>query len=76
MEKSWTIEVGSLKKHRCTKRDGDVRVSVDMRRANFAIIRERHPNQTIEDALQDLNSSTFVQSSTPEERISPGTSVR
>ena len=40
------------------KSDGDVRVCVDMRRANEAIIRERHPIQTVEELLHDLNGST------------------
>ncbi len=40
------------------KGDGDVRVCVDMRRANEAIIRERHPIPTVEELLHDLNSST------------------
>ena len=40
------------------KSDGDVRVCVDMRRANEAIIRERHPIPTIEELLHDLNGST------------------
>ena len=40
------------------KGDGDVRVCVDMRRANEAIIRERHPIPTVEELLHDLNGST------------------
>ena len=36
----------------------DVRICVDMRRANQAIIRERHPIPTIEDLLCDLNGCT------------------
>ena len=40
------------------KPDGDIRVCVDMRRANEAIIRERHPIPTIEEVLYDLNGST------------------
>ena len=39
--------------------DGDVRICVDMRRANQAIIRERQPIPTIEEVLQDLNGSTI-----------------
>ena len=39
------------------KSDGDVRVCVDMRRANEAIIRERHPIPTVEELLYDLNGS-------------------
>ena len=40
------------------KGDGDIRVCVDMRRANEAIIRERHPIPTVEELLHDLNGST------------------
>ena len=36
----------------------DIRVCVDMRRANEAIIRERHPIPTIEEVLYDLNGAT------------------
>ena len=40
------------------KSDGDVRICVDMRRANEAIVRERHPIPTVEEFLHDLNGST------------------
>ena len=40
------------------KSGGDVRVCVDMRRANEAIVRERHPIPTVEELLHDLNGST------------------
>ena len=40
------------------KPDGDIRICVDMRRANQAIIRERQPIPTVEEVLQDLNGST------------------
>ena len=41
------------------KADGkDIRVCVDMRRANQAIIRERHPIPAIEEVLYDLNGAT------------------
>ena len=40
------------------KQDGDIRVCVDMRAANEAIVRERHPIPTIEEILYDLNGST------------------
>ena len=41
-----------------SKPDGAIRVCVDMRRANEAIERERHPIPTIEEVLHDLNGST------------------
>ena len=41
-----------------TKRDGDVRICVDMKLVNQAIIRERQPIPTFEEVLQDLNGST------------------
>ena len=40
------------------KTDGDIPICVDMRRANSAIERERHPIPTIEEVLYDLNGST------------------
>ena len=39
------------------KPNGDYRICVDMRRANQAIIRERHPIPTIEDVLKDMNGA-------------------
>ena len=40
------------------KRDGDIRLCIDMRRANEAIIRERHPIPSVDEVLQGLNAST------------------
>ena len=40
------------------KRDGGIRLCIDMRRANEAIIRERHPIPTVDEILQGLNGST------------------
>lgn len=40
------------------KSGGDIRVCVDMRRANEAILRERHPIPTVEEVLQDMNGAT------------------
>ena len=37
---------------------GDIRICVDMRRADKAIVRERHPIPMIEEVLYDLNGST------------------
>ncbi|CAB3985107.1 Transposon Tf2-9 poly [Paramuricea clavata] len=40
------------------KANGEVRVCVDMRRANEAVIRERHPIPTLEETVQALNGAT------------------
>ena len=40
------------------KVNGDIRLCVDMRCANEAIIRERHPIPTVDEVLQSLNQST------------------
>lgn len=40
------------------KKNGGVRVCVDMREANRAIGREKHPMPTVDDLIADLNSST------------------
>lgn len=40
------------------KPNKDVRICVDMRRANEAIVRERHPIPTIEEVLYDMNGAT------------------
>ena len=37
----------------------DIHLCVDMRRANEAVMRERHPIPTIEDVMQDFNKSTI-----------------
>ena len=39
------------------KSDADIRLCVDMRRANLAVKRERHPIPTIEELLQEMNQS-------------------
>ena len=40
------------------KPSGDIRLCVDMRRANEAIIRERLPIPTVDEVLESLNGST------------------
>lgn len=40
------------------KKTGGVRVCVDMREANKAIKREKHPMPTLDDLISDLNGST------------------
>ena len=42
------------------KEDANVRVCVDMRRANRAINREHHPIPTIEEVLHNLNGKHCV----------------
>jgi len=40
------------------KANNEIRLCIDMRRANEAIIRGRHPIPTVDDILQDMNGST------------------
>ena len=40
------------------KQNDEIRLCVDMRRANEAIIRERYPTPTVDEVLQNLNQST------------------
>ena len=40
------------------KPNGDVRLCVDMRCANKAIIRERHPIPTIDEVLEDMQEAS------------------
>lgn len=39
------------------KTDGDIRMCLDMRRANEAIVRERYPIPTVDEILQSMNGS-------------------
>ena len=39
------------------KKDGDIRLCVDMRMANRAILRERHPTPTVDDLIHTLNGA-------------------
>ena len=41
------------------KQNGDVRVCVDMRSANAAVIRERHPIPTVDEILEELKDATI-----------------
>ena len=40
------------------KPSGEIRLCVDMRRANEAIVRERHPIPTVDEVLQDMTQSS------------------
>lgn len=40
------------------KPNGDIRLCVDMQRANQAIVRERHPIPTVDGVIQSMNGST------------------
>lgn len=42
------------------KSNGEIRICVDMRRVNEAIVRQRHPIPTLEETLQDLNGATVL----------------
>ena len=39
------------------KQNGDIRLCVDMRQANAAIVRERHPIPTVDEILYNVNGS-------------------
>lgn len=41
------------------KANNDIRVTVDMRRVNEAVLRERHPIPTVDELLQDMAESRF-----------------
>ena len=41
-----------------SKKDGGIRLCIDMREANKAIEREKHPMPTLDDLIADLNGST------------------
>ena len=41
------------------KPSGDIRLCVDMRKANEAVVRERHPIPTVDELLYNLNGSTI-----------------
>ena len=41
-----------------TKPSGDIRLCVDMRRANEAIVREMLPTPTVDEVIEGLNGST------------------
>ena len=47
-----------------TKNDGTVRLCVDMRMANCAIQRERHPSPTVDDLINELNGAQVFQNLT------------
>ena len=40
------------------KKNGEIRLCIDMRRANKAINRERHPSPTVDDLVHNLNGAT------------------
>ena len=41
--------------------DGDIRLCIDMRRANEAIIRGRYPIPTVDELLHNMNGSKVFQ---------------
>lgn len=52
------------------KSDGDIKMCLDMRRANEAIVRERYPIPTVDELLQNMNGSAVLSKLdwTPESR--------
>ena len=56
----------------CLKPEADIRVCVDMRRANEAIERERHPIPTNEEVLHDFKWVNCVQEIRFEVGLPPG----
>ena len=47
------------------KKDGNVRICVDLRMANRAIKRERHPMPTMDDLTHTLNGASFLKAGSP-----------
>ncbi len=52
------------------KSSGEIRVCVDMRQVNTAVIRERYPIPTVEESLQDLNGAAVFFEIRPEVGLS------
>ena len=50
----WVSPVVCVPKHN----SDEIRMCVDMRRANEAVIRERHPIPTVDEVLNDMNGSS------------------
>ncbi|KAF7699154.1 hypothetical protein HF521_003896, partial [Silurus meridionalis] len=47
------------------KANSEIRLCLDMRQANRAIVRERYPIPTVDEILQGINGSTIFMSATP-----------
>ena len=55
---TWVNPIVVVPKYSNTGKSDDIRICIDMRRANEAIMRERHPIPTVE-VLQDMNGSKY-----------------
>ena len=42
------------------KHSGEIRLCIDMRKANEAVVRERHPIPTVDEVLQDMTQSSVL----------------
>ena len=48
-----------MPKYSNTGKSDDIRICIDMRSTNEAIMRERHPIPTVDEVLQDMNGSKY-----------------
>ena len=56
---TWVNPIVVVPKYSNTGKSDDIRICIDMRRTNEAIMGEQHPIPTIDEVLQDMNGSKY-----------------